>query len=143
MAHVRSQIRNAVVSALSGVSATVKATRYYPTDVEELPRVHVFTVSERMDSAYASLSTQGRVVSVVVECIATGAETTLDDTLDALCVEVEEALESSKLGGLALTTMLTTTDIKFDTDSRKPVGSALLTFDVVYRTIRGDVETAV
>ena len=144
MAHVRAQVRDAVVTAVTGLGATVKATRQFSTNAAELPRIHVYTTDERVDPQFASgLTTQGRVLSVSVEAITTGTEATLDDTLDDLCVSIETALESSKLGGIALNTTLTTTEIDVDATGKSPVGGARLTFEVIYRTIRGTPQIAV
>ncbi len=143
MAHVRAQIRDAIVTAVTGLGATVKATRKFPTNAAELPRIHVYSMSERIDDAPSNLGTQGRVLSVMIEVVATGAETTLDDTIDDFCVSIENALESSKLSGLALNTALTTTEIDVDSTGKEPIGAARLTFEVIYRTIRGTPQTAV
>lgn len=141
MAHVRAQIRNAVVTAVTGLGATVKATRKWPTNVSELPRIHVYTLSEEMDDG--STTTQFRRLSLAVEIIASAAEETLDDTLDAFAVSVETALESNTLGGLVLDCRLTGTEIAIDSSGQETVGSAGLTFDALYHTIRAAPETAV
>jgi len=143
MPHVRAQIRDAVVTAVTGLGATVKPTRKFPTNAAELPRIHVYTNRERVDEDMSSLTTQTRILELSVETVATGAEATLDDTIDAFCVSLETALVGNKLSGLALDTQLTVTEIDVDSTGKEPIAAARLTFDVTYRTIRAAPETAI
>jgi hypothetical protein len=68
---------------------------------------------------------------------------TFDDTIDALCVEIEETIAADyTLNGLVKDTILTSTEIDFDGEAEKPVGVARLTYTIRYVTTIGDVETA-
>ena len=141
MAHVRAQIRDAVVTAVTGLGATVKTTRRYPTNVVELPRIHVYTMSE--DVVRGSMTTQHRQLSLAVEIIATATEETLDDTLDNLAASVETALERNSLGGLVKSLWLTTTLVEADSSGASPVGGCRLTFLAEYHTINAAPTTDV
>jgi hypothetical protein len=66
-----------------------------------------------------------------------------DDDIDALCVQIEEALAADyTLNGLVKDTILSSTEIDFDGEAEKPVGVARLTYTIRYVTTIGDVETA-
>jgi hypothetical protein len=68
---------------------------------------------------------------------------TFDDTIDALCVEIEETIAADyTLNGLVKDTILTSTEIDFDGEAERPVGVARLTYTIRYVTTIGDVETA-
>ena len=67
----------------------------------------------------------------------------VDDTIDSICVQVEEAIASDyTLNGIAKNTVLISTDIDFSGEAEQPVGIARLTFSVLYVTSINDVETA-
>ena len=79
-------------------------------------------------------------VNVDVYALATA---NLDNDLDAICVQVEEAIAADfSLSGLAKTTVLSGTEIDFSGEAEQPVGVARLNFSVVYSTDIDDVETA-
>jgi len=66
-----------------------------------------------------------------------------DDDIDALCVQIEEAIAADyTLNGLVKDTILTSTEIDFDGEAERPVGVARLTYTIRYVTTIGDVETA-
>jgi len=133
MAHIRAQIRDAAVAALAGLGATVKSTRFAPTNASQLPRFHVYTVSENVVGG--TLDKQIRVLSLAVEVIATGHEETLDDTLDDFAVSIETALENNTLGGLCYGLALTTTDMTVESGKEAPIGGERLTFEAKYRSV--------
>jgi len=173
MAHVRAQIRDAVALVVTGLGATVKKTRKFPTNAAELPRFHVYTMSERLDDNSSNLYAQGRILTLAIEAVATGGEDALDDTLDAFAVSIESALESSKNYSplvvnrdgevvvnrdgqfvvldatpdsddyTAVDTKYISVEIDIDSTGKESIGAARLTFEVLYRTIRGAPQTAV
>jgi hypothetical protein len=146
MAHVRKQIRDRVASTLtSGVALAqrrVYASRVYPLTEAQLPALAVYSASEGSGLQTMGLRTLMRELSLTVEVYVRVNER-FDDDIDALCVQIEEAIAADyTLNGLAKDTILTGTEIDFDGEAEKPVGVARLTYTIRYVTSIGDVETA-
>jgi len=146
MAHVRKQIRDRVESTLSSgvtsVGGRVYASRVYPLTNPDLPAVAIYAGSEGSALQTMGLRTLMRELSLNVDAYVR-INDTFDDTIDALCVEIEEAIAADyTLNGLAKDTILTGTEIDFDGEAEKPVGVARLTYTIRYVTSIGDVETA-
>ena len=88
MAHARTQIRNAVVAALTGLSTTgarVHASRMRPTDA--LPALLITTDAEVIEQG--AQRRQMRTMDIVVRGLAKGGDG-VDDTLDQIALEVGE-----------------------------------------------------
>ena len=85
-----------------------------------------------------------RSLDVIIEAYAQGT-TTVDDTLDTISVEIEEALAADAgVDALVKDIYLTRTDIDLDGgEGERVTGAARLTFRAVYRTAENDVETAI
>lgn len=147
MAHLRKQIRDNIVTTLTNLATTstrVYRTRVYPLASGKLPGLCIYTGSETSE---ADTLTRPRIktnrLEVMVEAYAS-AVTNLDDTLDQICTEVEEALVVDVTrGGKAKDTVITGTEIEFSGESEKPVGVARITVLVTYQYRENDVETAV
>jgi len=83
-----------------------------------------------------------RELSVEVDCYVKATDT-FDDDVDAICVQVEEAIAGDfTINSLAKGATLIGTEINFSGDAEQPVGIAKLTFNVRYVTSMADVETA-
>lgn len=150
MSHVRKQIRDQFVSILTAgvslVSSRVYATRVYPLTQAKLPAITVTTSAEASEimvmGATMGAKSLDRTVDVSVS-IYENAASSLDSALDAIAVQVEEAIGADyTLGGLAKHSVLTSTSIDFSGETEQPVGIATLTFSVRYVTSFTDVETA-
>lgn len=150
MSHVREQIRDAVVSAVTYLDLTARRvfrTRVYPMDRESLPGICVYTKSETSEpntiGGLKSVSAYLRVMSVSIEVYAK-ALADLDNTLDDIAVEIEAAMaNSSTLNNLAKDVVLSATEIDImGGDSDQPVGVMRLTYDVTYRTTLADPSAA-
>ncbi len=150
--HVRQQIRKAVAAKVDDITdfGTGAAVRVY-TD-----RVHPITHAaggegthlrgdrprRRHDGCRGSVSGPSGV-TVDIE-IRASAKTAIDDTLDDLCVKVEEKIMSDDtLGGLAIGTRYQKTMIGMDGESEKPRGLAVITYAVDYRVAYNEPETAI
>lgn len=146
MAHVRKQIRDAIVTALTGLTTTgsnVFRSRIYPLEKVKLPGICVYTQSEstEFDTMTISRSIQ-RELEVAVEAYVT-ATLNYDNTLDTIAVEVEEALAADvTLGGLCKDLQVTAFEADFSGDGEQPVAVGRFTVAVQYRTAENDVETA-
>lgn len=150
MSHVRKQIRDSFVAVLTTgvplVSRRVYATRVYPLTQAKLPAITVTASSESsgimtMGATMGSRSLE-RTVDIAVS-IYENATASLDSTVDAIAVQVEEAIGADfTLGGIAKESVLISTSIDFSGETEQPVGIATLTFSVRYVTSFTDVETA-
>lgn len=146
MAHVRAQIRDRIGSVLTGgvalVGGRVYKSRVYPLSVDNLPALTVLTGSESSALMVMGSKTLDRTVTIFVDCYVSVTDS-FDDDVDALAVQVEEAIAGDfDVNGLAKTAVLQSTEIDFSGESETPVGIARLTYDVRYVTTIGDVETA-
>lgn len=146
MAHVRKLIRDNIETALTGLATTggnVYQTRVYPLAEDRLPGIAIFTKSESTD--YATVNpprTQIRTLVVTVEIYVKGVSN-FDDTLDAIAVEVEEALYTDRTrGGYAKDTRIISFDADFSGDGDQPVAQATLDVECEYTTLENNVEAA-
>ena len=146
MAHVRKQIRDAIVTALTGLTTTgsnVFRSRIYPLEQAKLPGICIFTRSEAVEFDTLTMARSiNRVLDVQVEAYVS-ATANYDNTLDQIAVEVEEALSADvTFGGLAKDTQVTAFEADFSGDGEQPVAVGRFTVTVQYRTAENDVETA-
>ena len=147
MSHARQQIRDKVVSLVTGLTTTganVFASRVYPLQDGELPGLCVFTRAEEVDEEQGKverLQHRGVFISVVgYDKLIAG----LDDNLDTIAAEVETAVFADRfMSGLIVSLDLVSTDIEIDTESEKPVGEITLTFLAQYLTQEAAPETAI
>ena len=146
MAHVRKLIRDDIETTLTGLTTTganVYQTRVYPLAENKLPGLAIFTKTE--DTEYATIGpprTQIRTLVVRVE-IYVKEITNFDDSLDAISVEVEQALYTDRTrGGLAKDTRITSFDADFSGDGDQPVARATLDVEIEYATLENNVEVA-
>ena len=143
MAHVRQQIRDAVAttltSAVSLVSSRVYTTRVHPLNEANLPAISVYTGSESSERYNVDIN---RTLSLEIDIYVreTGS---FDDDVDAIAVQVEEAMAGDfTIGGLVKSSVLISTAIQFDGEADQILGVAKLTYQVRYVTSLTDVETA-
>lgn len=146
MAHVRKQIRDRIASVISTagtlVSQRVYTTRVYPLSAANLPAITVYTGSESSALHTMGSRTMMRNLDVAVDIYVRATETT-DDDVDAIAVQIEEAVANDfTVDGLAKSVVLTGTDIDFNAEAEQPIGIARLTFSVSYITAINSVETA-
>jgi hypothetical protein len=146
MAHVRQQIRQRIGAVLSSgvtlVGGRVYRSRVYPLDASKLPAITVLTGSETSNLMVMGSKTLDRTVSIFVDCYVS-VKDTFDDDVDAIAVQVEEAIAGDfTVNGLAKTVILQSTEIDFSGEAETPIGVARLTYDVRYVTAIDNVETA-
>jgi len=146
MSHVRKQIRDAVATALTGLTTTgtnVFKGRYFSMQTPKLPALLVYTTNEDAElSIMGSSRGSDRVLTLVVEGYAI-SKTIVEDTLDQIAVEVEEAMASDyTLSGLTRDVRYTGFELDANADPEQTVAVIRLIFDIKYRVAAGDVETA-
>lgn len=140
MAHARKQIREAVAALISTTSVVVEQSRQYPMLEELMPRYLVYTTSEDIEQSMTTANGIMRMLQVVVEAVMVADETTIDDDLDAHALYLEKQMNWSKLGGLAMRTILERSELAIRTDGDTSLGVLTLTFSVMYRTLPSDPE---
>lgn len=149
MAHVRQQIVEAVVSALTGLSTTganVFPQRRYPTGDGQWPCLLVYRGREvsTPDEIGRPPREMAHGFEVLVEIVAAGAAA--DDTIDDACVEIEKAVAADvTLGGLARDAFVSGFEPAplLADQARQQTSGARLTLNISYRTTDTDPETAV
>lgn len=133
--HVRQQIREAIATLVTGLSTTgsrVHQSRMRPRGEGELPCLLVHSNDVESISAADADTLQQRDLPIVIRGLAK-AGATLDDTLDAIALEVETAMASNpRLSGKAHRSQLTAVDTEFDDESDQPVGEIQLTYTFTY-----------
>lgn len=147
MTHVRKSIRDNITTTLTGLTTTgsnVFQTRFYPLAEAKLPALAIYTKSETTEYGTVHVPrTQIRTLDVTVEAYVSG-NTNVDNTLDTIATEVEEALATDLTrGGNAKETKVISFDADFSGDGENPVGIGRFAIEVVYVTLENDVETAV
>ena len=147
MAHVRKSIREHVVTTVTSLSTTgsnVYETRYFPLQTGNLPALIVYTLDESIEdyTLGRNTRTQQRSLNLIIEAHCRGTAN-IDDTLDTIAEEVEEAMVTDvSRGGNAKDTKLVSTEIEFDTASQK-TGLMRLTYLINYNTVENAVQTGV
>lgn len=146
MAHVRKNIRDNVTTTLTGLTTTgsrVFQTRLFPLATAKLPGLCIYTRSETTE--YVTVGrprTQIRELEVLVEAYVKGTAS-LDNTLDTIAVEIEEALYTDVTrGGYAKDTQITSFEVDYDGEGDQSVGVARFTISVTYATVENDIEAA-
>jgi hypothetical protein len=146
MSHLRQLIRSNIVTTVTGLSTTasrVYQTRIYPLEQSKLPGLCVYTKSEETEYVTIGLPRrQERTLEVVVEIYAS-AISGLDNTLDTISAQIEEALATDiTRGGYAKDTKVIAFEADFDGSGEQPVGVGRLTVQVTYSNRENEVESA-
>jgi len=147
MAHVRKAIREQVVTTITSLSTTgsnVYETRYFPLQTGNLPALIVYTLDETVEdyTLGQNTRTQFRALNLIIEAHCRGTAN-IDDTLDTIAEEVEEAMVTDiSRGGHAKDTKLVATEVDFDTASQK-TGLMRLTYLISYNTTENAVQAGV
>lgn len=144
--HVRRQIRDQVVTMLTGLATTgsrVYASRVYPFAASDLPCLAVMALTESSEpDSLTRPRGLTRTLTLAIEARAR-ASADLDDTLDAIAKEVEEALGADPtLAGLAKDSYLAATEIELSAEADAPHGLMRLELAVEYRTAENAPDVA-
>lgn len=132
--HVRRQLREAIASAVTGLTTTgarVFQSRVYPLQpATDLPGLRIFTTDEQAvpDTIHAPALID-RTVQVRIEGVAQ-ANSDLDDTLDLIAKEVEIALASGvTISGKGIPLTYLGCEITLNGEGEKPTGSIALSYE--------------
>ena len=146
MAHLRQSIRERVaadVTSLVTTGANVFQSRIFPVEDSKHPCLLVYTTSEDSEvTEMASPRPMTRILNVVVQGVVGAAQP--DDTLDLISKEVEVALAGDvSINSLANNSFLSSTEIDFNADGAKPIGTVVLNYSVEYRNLDNNPESAI
>ncbi len=126
MAHVRTQIRNAFKTALTGLSTTgsnVFVSRAYPLKAESFPALLIYNGPEASEPVDLDDATD-RELDVIVEIGVFAQADQIDALLDQIAAEVEVGIQANQtFDGLAKNTMLTGTEPEVNIDGEMPLAS--------------------
>ena len=149
MAHVRTSIRTAIATRLTGLTTT--STRVYPSRIQpladaNLPCLRVYLDDEEIgtDSMAADVWLD-RQATLRVECCAK-AVSGLDSTLDTMLAEVEVAIGTgdATFGGLLKSRPLPrSVAVDLDEGLEKPVGILRVDYLAHYFTAASNPATAI
>ena len=147
MAHVRKSIRDNITTTVTGLTTTgssVFQTRLFPLGSAKLPALCVYTKSEAITiNTITPPRQQVRNLDVMIEAYVKGTSS-IDDTLDTISVEIEEALATDLTrGGFARDTRVTNFEVEYDGEGDQSIGVARFTIAVDYVRLENDIETAV
>lgn len=141
MSHERADIRDAVVTLLTGhtsAGARVFRSRTGPLREAEIPCICVFVDGEVVDQVFAQSAPRvlSRELTLAVEGwakVASGGD--LDAAMDTLATEIEAAMDADPyFGGAAFYSYLSGTDFAVKMDGAQPIGVVHLSYTVTYRT---------
>jgi hypothetical protein len=138
--HMRARLRQAVALQLKNqttAAANVFPARVRPTTASQLPCLLVFTEDETAER-YTGGTTVRRVDLVIRGRVATVGDPP-QDTLDALALEIEQAIAGDEsLGGLAFDLQLVRTHSGASAQSDRQAGDIDLTYAVEIHTANND-----
>lgn len=144
MSHIRTRIRQNLVSSLTGLANTgsnVFDSRVYPMNADTLPGICVYTENET--STYQSINpprTLDKTITASVEIYVQMIDT-YDEVLDQISADVEEALYTDLTrNGLAQDTRVLSFDSTFSGDVEQPLIMGKLTVQIRYSAVEGSPE---
>jgi hypothetical protein len=133
MSHVRTQIRDDIATRLTGLATTgnrVHQSRIPPRGDADLPCLLITTNDEEIEQSLIGGLFQRHLELVVIGVAK--ANSAIDDTLDAIALDVETTMAGDRRASL----MRIETD--FDDELDRPVGRIALHYRVFYSTRAGD-----
>lgn len=138
MTHKRKDIRDAVVAILNGASIVgagkVFSNRSTPVAVEDLPFINVMVIGESSEPQDFGTEKLMRDLTLVVQVAQKDEDNeSLDDELDSLAEDVEDALKAdTSLQGKATDSYLSATELIVDGDGEVTIGVVSMTYRVRY-----------
>lgn len=131
--HVRNQIRDAAIVALTSLATTgarVYPSRVHPMGTANVPGLRIYTNDEEVKiEAKGTARILARTLELVVEACVKENDT-FDDTIDDIIKEVEVALAAGLTG--AKYVELKRIEIEASGEGDKQVGVGRMTFEVPY-----------
>ena len=136
--HVRQQIRDRIVSNVTGLTTTgnrVFKSRVYPLNADTMPALLVYSTTEDSDIDVMGFpGVLNRIVNVAIEGYVRNI-TVYDNLIDDICQEVEVAMANDPtINGLAKNSFLSGTEISYTGEGDQPIGVVTMNYVVQYRT---------
>ena len=144
MAHVRTQIRNAMASVLTaalGSGYNVYSSRKYPQNLGTKALIDMRFLNENIEQTTMG-DERTRTASLYVRCHRGASETTIDNLLDADEVFIHDAIMDHDWSAL-LEEQPELVQVNFTDDASggTVIGAIVLRFDLEYRVSKFDLET--
>ena len=144
MSHVREQLRKAVATAITGLTTTgsrVYSNRVYQLNDSDLPCLMVMSGGDEVEAlSMHHPYQQRRRTNIRIEATVKG-KTGYDDTLDTICMEVEESISNAS-SSLVKGMYIEQTGIEFDGSGEQPIARAIMIFYKDLYTESNNVDTA-
>ena len=145
MAHARQTIREAVATLVTGLSTTgsnVFQSRVYRLQASELPALLVYSTDEAVSRETIGTGPYlRRELTIRIEGFSKNL-TALDDTLDTIGEEVEDALGGQTPAGVD-DFYLQTVSIEYTGEGEQPVGVIRMDWLARYQTAENDSGTVI
>ena len=145
MAHVRTQVRNAITAALKTLTtvsaSSVFESRVYKLDSGDLPAIVVNSEREDIETKGRGDGQPGRQTRDIQNTVIIALVNTdeIEDELDVISLEVENKIfEDHTLGGVAVSTHLISMERFLTEQTDKPFGLMKLVFVSRVITIEKD-----
>jgi len=142
MAHAKTAIIGAVITAISGNGVTPERTRVYPQDEANLPAYMVYPESDVIDYSMSTADGITRIMTLKVEIVVKAASSAVEDLLFSHEEYIENQIGDDVLADIKRIS-LTGAEYEWSGDGQEAMGIATLTFSVLYRTLRGSASTAI
>lgn len=144
MAHVRSQIRDAMAAVLTAALGTgyrVYASRKYPQNLGTKALIDMRFLNENIEETTMG-DDRTRKASLYIRCHRGATEVTIDNLLDADEVLIHDAIMDYDWSAL-LEEQPELVQVNFSDDASggTPIGAIVLRFDLEYRVSKFDLET--
>tara|TARA_R110002124_G_scaffold184852_1_gene352290 strand:+ start:585 stop:1022 length:438 start_codon:yes stop_codon:yes gene_type:complete len=142
MAHARQQIREQLVTTLTGLTST--ASRVYDTRIynhAQLPSLTIYADRDTVDFEQSTRTHQWHDLQLRVEARAK-AKDGVEDAIDTICAEIETAIYAdTTLNAKVVDVRLEETSIEYSVEQDQPIAMATLTLMAVYRIAPGAPST--
>lgn len=147
MAHVRKLIRDNITTTLTGLTTTksnVYQSRVYPMHTAKLPGILIYNKSETVEYTTVSIPRlQERLTEYELQ-VYVKAKTGYDDSLDQICLEIEEALTADlSRSNYAIDTRITSFESDFNGDGDQPVAICTLIVEVRYQVRENNPDVSI
>lgn len=143
MSHVRTSLRATVAARLTGLpltGANVFPSRRRPLADTQLPAIVVELGDDAIE--YTVHAIGKRRTDVIVRIRALGIDEALDQLLETIAVEVEDAMATPLTGFPSQQVLLQTIEPNYDPQGEQMAGELALTYSVEYFTTTGAPDAA-
>lgn len=150
MAHLSEQVIDALVATFTGLPTTgtkVSGEPFYELSDMELPALFVASSSEQIQVSSIGFPALLETRMNVEVLIKVKSNKTVFKTLSQIRTEVQEKIYQNPfintLGGLVKETNLTAVHTDTNMEGERPVGQAVLVFEVIYKSFANAPQVAI